>query len=54
MPTRWHLFDVERGYRARALEDGTYEVKDAKGKITKLTVEEFEQLRAEGENPKDL
>jgi len=49
----WHRFDVERGYDVRPTEDG-YEVRDESGKVTALTAEEFEQLRAEGENPKDL
>jgi hypothetical protein len=50
----WHFFDIERGYDVRQLDDNTYEIRDADGKITELSAYEFEQLRAEGVNPKGL
>jgi len=50
----WHLFDVERGYEVRQLDDGSYEARDADGNVTPLTAAEFEQWRADGENPKGL
>jgi len=49
----WHRFDEERGYDVRPVEGG-FEIRDADGNITSLDVEEFEQLRAEGYNPKGL
>ena len=52
--TDWHPFDVQAGYDVRRVEDDAWEIRDADGKVTTLTDAEFEQLRAEGPNPKGL
>jgi len=51
----WHPFDATRGYEVRRVGD-RYEVcqVDTPDAVTSLTVDEFEQLRAAGDNPKGL
>lgn len=49
----WHLFDVERGYEVKRVGDRYLIRKD--GDLTvELSEEEFDQLRAEGPNPRGL
>lgn len=54
----WHPFDIEAGLDVRQItaegEPDRYQVRDANGKITDLTAEEFAQLRAVGPNPRGL
>ena len=49
----WRLFDAERGFEGRRLDDGDYEVRevDQREKVTRLTPDEFDQLRREGREP---
>jgi hypothetical protein len=51
----WHLFDVGRGIEV-SHSAGYWNVryKENPGHITLLNDQEFEQLRAEGSNPKGL
>lgn len=54
----WHLFDVEKGYECRQVTDSetdnVWEIRDKDGNVTQLSDDEFEQFRAEGDNPKGL
>jgi hypothetical protein len=51
----WHLFDVERELEVRRVH-GKWQIRpvDRREEVEDLTDEEFEQLRAEGPNPKGL
>lgn len=51
----WHLFDAEQGYEV-ATEGDRHLIRRVGSATTlrSLTAEEFEQLRAEGPNPKGL
>ena len=50
----WHLFDDERGYEVRQLDDDTFELRDATGEMWTLDAAEFDQVRSEGANPRDI
>lgn len=50
---RWHEFDVETGMEARRTWRG-WQVRDRHGTKTRLTADQFEQLRQPGANPKGL
>lgn len=57
-PHGWHTFDAERGLEVRQTtpdsEGNRWEVRDREGNVTELDDDEFEQLRADGPNPKGL
>lgn len=49
----WHVLDVESGMEVRRTRLG-WQVRTADGETKRLTKAQFEQLRAEGPNPKGL
>jgi len=57
-PHDWHLFDADRGLWVRQTtpdaEGNCWEVRGLDGRIVELDDDEFEQLRADGPNPKGL
>lgn len=57
-PHDWHVFDADRGLEVRQTtpdaEGNRWEVRGPDGAVTVLDDDEFEQLRAEGPNPKGL
>lgn len=57
-PHDWHVLDAEHGLEVRQTtpdgEDNRWEVRTNGGRIEALNDEEFEQLRADGPNPKGL
>jgi len=57
-PHGWHVFDAERGLEVRQTtpdgEGNCWEVRTADGRAEALDDDEFEQLRADGPNPRGL
>lgn len=57
-PHDWHVFDAERGLEVRQTtpdsEGNVWEVRTPDGRVEALDDAEFEQLRAEGPNPRGL
>ena len=57
-PHDWHVLDAERGLEVRQTtpdsEGNVWEVRTPDGRVEALTDEEFDQLRAEGPNPRGL
>ncbi|MFG3340521.1 hypothetical protein [Glycomyces sp. NPDC048151] len=57
-PHDWHEFDAECGYEVRQTTPGSegnrWEVRDRSDRVVVLDDDEFEQLRADGPNPRGL
>lgn len=53
----WHMFDVEKGYMVRRVDDDEHPWQARKigdEEVTRLTTTEFNQWRMEGKSPKGL